>query len=102
MIRLAADKITHLKGGLLALLGSAGLAIALLAVGAHALTVALAVAGLAAGGAVEGAQAAVNRAAIARGVAPPHEVSASDLLASAAPCWAACVVIEALRAWGVL
>ncbi len=100
---LAPDKITHLKGGLLALLGAAVLALlGLVALGLHPLTVALAVAGAAAGAAVEAAQHALNRAAQSQGLPPPHEVSLADLVASAAPCWLAALAVEWLSRAGLL
>lgn len=84
------DKIKHLQGGALAALGCGGVALALLAVGAHPMAAALAVGGLAAGGSIEGTQWVENRAGL-----PLREVSAGDFLATAAPAWIAAALVQA-------
>jgi hypothetical protein len=91
---LAPDKILHLKGGLIVLLAALAVALVGHQVGVHWLPLLLVVAGLAAGASVEATQLADNRRAAALGQLAPHEVSVADLAASAAPCWAAAVVIE--------
>ena len=96
-MKLASDTIVHLKGGLLVLLGAlvitAGCQIARL----HWLPTLLIVAGFVAGASVEGSQQADNDRAEALGLPRPHEVSWRDMVASAAPCWAAAVAIELAR-----
>lgn len=89
------DLIVHAKGGLLVMAAAAAFAMLLLWLGAHPVTVALAVAGAVSAGSIEGMQWLENR----RGM-PRREVALDDFLATAGPCWAACVVIEAWLAWG--
>lgn len=87
---MAPDKVVHLKGGLglLALALPVTLVMGLL--GAHWLAIGLVNAGLAGAGAVEGAQWAENRS----GRLPRRDVSLSDFLHSAVPCWAAAAVAQ--------
>lgn len=91
---MAPDKIRHLKYGVPVALFAGAVGYALLHAGAHPMAAVLAVAGIVAGAAVEGAQWADNRAAKARGQAPTRDVSALDALASAAPAWALAVAAQ--------
>lgn len=86
---MAPDKIKHLQGGALAALGCGGVALALLAVGAHPLAAALVVSGLAAGGSIEGTQWIENRAGM-----PQRDVSLWDFLSTGAPAWAAAAAVQ--------
>lgn len=105
-MKLAPDKLAHLKGGALALVGAAGLIAAMLALGVSAVALALVVAGVFSAGSVEGAQWVLNRRAAARGEPLPHEVSLADAAYTAAPCLLAALAWElaargAFSAWGL-
>jgi hypothetical protein len=95
-MRLATDKIAHLKAGVL-LVPPVLLAYSLgHLLGLHPLTIALLIAGPAVGAAVEWAQRDSNARAAAAGHLPLHDVSGGDLLASAAPCLIAAAAVELL------
>lgn len=93
-MKLAPDTIIHLKGGLLVLIGALVITAVCQVAGLHWLATLLLVVGFVAGASVEGTQKADNDRADSAGAARPHEVSALDLVASAAPCWAVAIAIE--------
>lgn len=101
-MRLAQDKIAHLKAGLAVLLAAAAGTLLMLHVGVQPLAVVLLIVGLGTGAAVEFAQRDSNARLAAAGQPALHDVSAADLLASAAPCILGAGVIELLARLGVL
>ena len=101
-MKLAQDKIVHLKGGALVLLFTLAAGVALWLIGLHWLSICFLVSGFVAGASVEGAQASDNQAAAAAGLPKPHEVSPGDLAASAAPCWLMATAVQVAAYFGAL
>lgn len=102
-MRLAPDKIAHLRAGALVALAALVAAIALhQLLGLHALTILLLVVGVGVGAAVEWTQRNSNARLQAGGHLPIHEVSRADLLASAAPCALLAALWEAAQRLGWL
>ena len=103
-MRLAQDKIAHLRAGLAVLLVATVAGLALLHLGLRPLSVALLLAGVGAAAAVEYAQRDSNARLRALGQPPLHDVSLPDLLASAAPCVAGALLLELWQrlGWGLL
>lgn len=99
---MAPDKIAHLKAGTAVALGALVAAAAALHLGIQPLAVAVALAGVAASAAVEFAQKDSNARLQASGHLPLHDVSAKDLVASAAPAVAVAVAIELAARAGLL
>jgi hypothetical protein len=101
-MRIAPDKIAHLKAGAFVAAAACVAGIALTAGGLHPLSALLLVAGIGTGAAVEYAQRDSNARLAAQGLPPLHDVSKADLIASAVPCALAAAAIELLRHFGYL
>jgi hypothetical protein len=99
-MRLALDKIAHLKAGAAVAIAACLAGLALTAGGLHPLSVVQLVVGFGTGAAVEYAQRDSNARLAAMGQPPLHDVSRADLIASALPCAVAAAAIELLRHLG--
>lgn len=88
------DKQKHLMAGLIVLGWAVLLIVASLALGISMPAAVAVAAGLSAAVTEEASQWLANRDAKARGEVPTRTVSALDILAGAAPCLAAAVVLE--------
>ncbi len=101
-MKLAPDKLAHLKAGAAVAIAACLAGLALTAGGLHPLSALLLVAGFGTGAAVEYAQRDSNARLAAMGQPPLHDVSRADLVASAAPAVVAAAAVQLAHVAGYL